>query len=74
MDQCLHLDRFLCVLSRALFVGFDKKGFQIKEMTQAYLLCNFIFFCFPFAFSRTEAPVMHGSLGFTLLIEIIEIQ
>lgn len=43
-------------------------------MTQAYLLCNFIFFCFPFAFSRTEAPVMHGSLGFTLLIEIIEIQ
>lgn len=34
MDQYLHLDCFLCVLSRALLAGFDPKGFKIKKVIQ----------------------------------------
>lgn len=32
MDKHLHVDWVLCVLSRALFDGFDQKGFEIEEM------------------------------------------
>lgn len=54
MDKYLHLGWFLCTLSRALFSGFDQKGFKIEKMTQHITSKIFIFSCF----SRTEALFM----------------
>jgi hypothetical protein len=32
MDKHLHFAWVFCVLSRALFAGFDQKGFKIKKI------------------------------------------